>query len=596
MTQPAIDVRDRLPIELAGRRWAIELRKLRRRPVPTFRSGFDNGQEPGEQSLSNESVWRRTGRDWVLGAGQTHYDETDESSRRRFRWSKGIDCWDRRELKLLPDTTLLAASADTTQRLAATDDRLWWSTGNDLLYATDPTDNWTTVTGLSGGPITSLAYTGDHLYVANGGTLSRVALNGNTATSFGSTTPDLVAYASGRLLAADGNQLFEIDSNGAAIPIWDYPSASFTWDWILGTLNGIYVGGSAAGRSEVFLVSVVDATGELAAPYPVMPFVTDETIHTAAYYAGYIIFGTSRGIRMARIQANGFLAYGPLRELAPVKAVASRGEYVWFSWPDFDDGSTGLGRLSLARFTEEMVPAYASDLMYTGQGAVESIVSFDGSRYFTVAGEGLVGQTNNLVAEGQWASGNITYGTPERKAFVSIEGRWAAIPTGASLDIEFVADDGTKHGGILNAGPFQGLGAIQQFQDSNLAARETEGGEIWVTLRSDGADAGPVLNRWTLRAIPMPFQAEEIFLPLQLFERVTHGGVTIHQPTLEDYEFVVNLRDSRRLVPLKIGAEELLVYVNSVLVDQDELTQWTRDETFIEGVYYATCISIGAEG
>ena len=44
-------------------------RKMQRTPHESFRVQVDNGQEPGEQALSQELEWNRSADDWVLGSG-----------------------------------------------------------------------------------------------------------------------------------------------------------------------------------------------------------------------------------------------------------------------------------------------------------------------------------------------------------------------------------------------------------------------------------------------------------------------------------------------------------------------------------------------
>lgn len=598
MDHPVSDVkvsrRDGLPVTLGDRKWMIDTARLTRRPKQTYRAGYDNGLEAGEQSLSNEDIWRRSARDWVLGSGQEHFDEVEESERRRFRISKGCDVWTRRNVGLLPDTGLRASSSEVTQRTLATASRLWHSYGGTCRFTADPTGaspSWTSVTSLPGGTITSLATDGAYVYIATGAILERVGVASTAAAQFGTETPDLLHYASGRLIAGEDNELYEIAADGSRIDIWTHPSGGFVWDWVLGTLNGIYAGGNLGGRSEVYLLTVVDATGALAAPYPVLPFVSDETIRCAEFYAGYIIFGTSRGVRLCRIQGSGFLSYGPYLPIGDVLALCSRGEFIWFSWSNYDATSTGLGRLSLKRFTEEMVPAYASDLMFTGQGAVQSIASFGDRRYFAVSGDGLAGQETTFVDSGTINSGLITYGVAERKAFISIEGRWDQISDDESISLAVVDDLGVSHPGATSSAG--SLGGSARFSDDPL---QTEQVEVVATLTASTDNAtSPQLHRWTLRAIPMVIQAEEIQLPLLIHEKVRHDGVVVAQMTPDDIDYIIGLRNDRTMVTLKLGSEEMQVYVSAVVVLESDMADFGWRDQAIEGVYYATCVTINED-
>ena len=97
-------------------------------------------------------------------------------------------------------------------------------------------------------------------------------------------------------------------------------------------------------------------------------------------YLNYIFIGTNKGIRMCEtlnaldpVGNTGDLKSGPLTPNVtqipslPVTAIVGNDRYVYWAWNNYDDESTGIGRLDLTTFIDNLSPAYASDLMIDGQ-------------------------------------------------------------------------------------------------------------------------------------------------------------------------------------------------------------------------------------
>ena len=94
---------DYLPVQLDGTAFLVDTREYSRTTVPALREQRDNSAEAGENALDTSGAWTRSQTDWSYGAGQTHFD-LDDSDRRRFASSTGIDPWTKGEITLLPIT------------------------------------------------------------------------------------------------------------------------------------------------------------------------------------------------------------------------------------------------------------------------------------------------------------------------------------------------------------------------------------------------------------------------------------------------------------------------------------------------------------
>jgi len=90
-----------------------------------------------------------------------------------------------------------------------------------------------------------------------------------------------------------------------------------------------------------------------------------EVIHKIYYYLGYMLIGTSKGVRVAQVNdQDGSLAYGPLifETDQPVYDFAARDHFVWCAASV--DGDPGLVRIDLSNEIEPLRFAYANDLYF----------------------------------------------------------------------------------------------------------------------------------------------------------------------------------------------------------------------------------------
>jgi hypothetical protein len=120
--------------------------------------------------------------------------------------------------------------------------------------------------------------------------------------------------------------------------------------------------------------------------YPVsaLPMVNGEYPTAIKNYLNYIFIGTNKGIRMCEtlnaldpVGNTGDLKSGPLTPnitqipSLPVTAIVGNDRYVYWAWNNYDNESTGIGRLDLTTFIDNLSPAYASDLMIDGSVATD---------------------------------------------------------------------------------------------------------------------------------------------------------------------------------------------------------------------------------
>lgn len=590
--QVAADTPYYLPVSLGARSYLIDLTKYQRRTIASVRPPSDQSEEPGEQSLTQEGLWRRSQQSFHWGAGQEYFDDFDSAKPKIRYWSsKGVNPWVRKHLTLLNDTQSKRASVNTNLRVLLVGTRLYIVDGSSLYFTNDPTPASPTFTDSTAGgsTIASVTTDGAKVWAAVGTTGIRETVAGSTsATTLTAGTFTLVGYVNGRLLAANGNVLYEISRAGAATVIWTHPNPNYQWTVIAAAPNAAYVGGVSADRTDIYSITTLDATGALAPPILACSLPDGETLNSIEFYSTVLLLATSRGLRLAGIGSNNVLSFGPVIEITGgVRATEGQGEFVWFSWSNYDAISTGLGRADLSNWVDDMVPAYASDLMATGQGTVLSIATYGGRRYFAVSGLGFFGETATLVASGVLNTGKIRYGTTEKKAATSLDMRHGPMPNGANIMASVTVEEGINY----PVGQSAVAESLSPTSPLSMTIERSEWVQVIFTLTRASA-LGPDLIRWTLYAIVTPVLNEEIIAPFVVHDYILSEageGESIPMNTNEHFLYLKNLADTKTLQVYQEGANAWNVYVSDIEVQPQD---WNAEKTFFNGLILVRMITV----
>ena len=597
-------VRDSLPIKLGERNYNIDLGKLSRATIDPIRQGFDTQGSPGEQSLNQAGVWKRTRNDWQLGAGQQDGD-TPESGPRQYYKSTGIDPWTKNEITLLKDTNLTITDSGTNLYMAfaivGVQEYGYVCTGSDVKPTDDSfTTTETAISNPAGGAIIGIASDGTNVYVASTvgnkvQKISALAVTGSSANTdyWTLNNVDGVWVANGYLIASVADRLTVLSVGTAPSTNADIASSSFnqvdSWETVIGTSVGIFAGGNQGGQGKIYYIGINDSTAALNVPVIAAELPQGEKILSMAEYLGYVVLGTNKGFRLASITGQGYLSYGPRVDITNgVQVFEPQGEHMWFGWKDYEspfDPTTargGLGRIGLSEWTDQLVPAYASDLMASGSGtdaAVQGVATFTRSgteiRAFSISGKGVyVEHATNYVTTGSIDEGRFRWGISELKVAASVDLRHKALASGQSIAIKVESDDGNT--GTVTSDTTDSLTpGIQPILTSTEANIDGEYLVPTITLNTTTVTATPTLYRWTLRAIPMPFVAEVLSLPMILTNHVGYDKRDVYQDVYDEYSYIKSLLESRTLVKFKMGAEEKTVYVAGVAYEPGSIGQWS---------------------
>jgi hypothetical protein len=416
------------PVAINGRPYMIDTKSnaFGRQFDARVRDSVDQSAEPGESAINPQGLWRRSQSSWHYGAGQ-NYSDTADAEAYRFRSSKGIDVWNRGKLSLLPDTTQAYSSANTNLYMATASNRIYGTDGQNVKYTTD-WSTFTTVTSTNASNLYSITSDGYNVFFSYAdGDIDQTNAGTSAASNYiTGIEAGVLAYVRGRLMVAgqgtDKRKIWNITTtpgSSANNPsaLYTHPNDDFTWVGFAGGQNQIYCAGYAGNKSLIYKTGIKADGTALDIPTVAAELPQGEIVTNIDAYLGFVVIGLTTGLRFCSSDSDGNLVVGPLIETGTsVNAFAAIGQYLYFGWTNYDTTSTGIGRLDIGTQVSVNQPAYASDLMVTGQGAVVDIHEFDNKPVFTVAGLGAYRtHATNKVASGTLESGIYRWGVPDTK-------------------------------------------------------------------------------------------------------------------------------------------------------------------------------------
>ena len=581
------------PVAINGRPYLIDSKsgEFSRQFDDRVRNSTDQSTEPGESSINSQGLWRRSQSSWHYGAGQ-EYSDTADAEPYRFNTSKGVDVWERGKLSLLKDTAVAYSTSNTNLYMASAGDRIYGSDGQSVKYTTD-WSTFVTVTSTNASDIYGLASDGYNVFISYAdGDIDQT----NTGTSAASNyitgiEAGKIVYARGRLMVAgqgaDKHKIWNITTapgSSANNPgtLFTHPNTNFNWVSFAGGQNHIYCAGYAGNKSFVYKTTIRADGTALDIPTVAAELPQGEIIHEIDAYLGYVLIGTDLGIRFCSADGDGNLVVGPLIEIGkPVKCFAGIGQYVYFGYTNYDTVSTGIGRMDIANQVAINQPAYATDLMATGQGTVVDLHEFDGKPAFTVSGLGAYRpHATNLVASGTLETGLYRWGVIDPKFVpkwdLHTEALNGSVSVAISPDKEGYTTIGTASEAGTSASTFDGL-------EPYIVDVEVR---LTLTAKA-GLLLGPVVNRWMGRAYAAPFRSEIFSVPLLLHKRVNVRG--------RDYFFDVD--DELERLRLLVSQPSVISYQEnkskySVIVENIQWKPLDSPQSPNEWDWDGTCVII----
>jgi hypothetical protein len=370
-----------------------------RQTAPYKKDQFDNGKEPGEQSLTG--WWLRSQSSFHSGSGIKFYDPSaGETVDYRFTDSKGVNVWTKGQVTLLKDTASTHYTTGAMQdngkpfqvarsiKYNGTDGVLLWDEYDvDKIAADGTVTHFIDYAAGTDYPVRAICDDGTYAYwivnILNSGTprlrvykklLTGVSGAGDTLmiSDNGITVNTAtMEYVKDRIVMGINNKIYEISSSASSLPspVYTHSDTDIVFSSITASGPAIYVSGYSGTQSSIFKFTLNTSgvmptltTAITAAEMPV-----GEIIHKIFYYLGYMMIGTNKGIRAAVVSdQDGSINYGPLivETTQPCYDFAARDRFIWCATGV--DGAAGVIRIDLGNEIETLRFAYANDLYVSG--------------------------------------------------------------------------------------------------------------------------------------------------------------------------------------------------------------------------------------
>ena len=369
-----------------------------RQTAPFKKDQFDNGAEPGEQSLTG--WWLRSQSSFHNGTGIRFYDPSaGETVAHRFTDSKGVDVWTKGQVTLLKDTATTHYTTGAIQtngkpfqiarsiKYGGTNGVLLWDEYDVDKIAEDGTvTHFQDYAAGTDYPVKAICDDGTYAYFITNRPATPIrayvykkALTGDSTTaettmfyeSSLTVNNAVMEYVKDRIVMCINNKIYEMSSSASSLPspVYTHSDTDIVFTSITASGPAIYVAGYSGTQSSIFKFTLNTSgvmptltTAITAAEMPV-----GEIIHKIYYYLGYMMIGTNKGIRAAVVSdQDGSINYGPLivETTQPCYDFAARDRFVWCATGV--DGAPGVIRIDLGNEIETLRFAYANDLYVSG--------------------------------------------------------------------------------------------------------------------------------------------------------------------------------------------------------------------------------------
>jgi hypothetical protein len=612
-------VAPRFDVALDGRGYLVDYTGFRRRTLPAMREQRDTSTDVGENTLSNAGQWVRSQTDWSLGAGQAHYDLAD-SDRRRFDSSKNIDVFTKGQISLCK--AIEQKHTGTNSNLYArvvNGSVFYFSDGQYLRFGSPDAASPSFSSSDQGAAVTDWTSDGTSTFAVTGAAVKKVAVSSTSAAStVGSFAGDVIEFANGRLLSADGARIVELDTSGTVLTF--DKTLTGTCKVIKGGPNAIYAGYNDNGQGILYGITVSTSDGALSYPVPAAVLPVGETF-TGPFcidvFGEIMAVGTTAGVRFGVINASDqfSVTFGPvIDDGGAAYGVRIVGQYCYWGAKNGD-----TWKADLTTFTDTLVPAYARFLAHdsASYGNVLSLEVYSSKLFFTDSLGEVYGEdaTGDLATSGELTVGKVSYGTVAKKIVRGVSGRFGN-PT-SSGDVDYQASS-TDYGqtGLNYQGTAEGIPGTTQItltDDSSTATALTLPAEaaeqayapstndsssevftVKVTLTRDGTDTttGPTLERWSMFARPQPQRIEELIVPIVLQGRVQTslgGGAPVGYDTQNEFVALRTLLTAAKAVTYEEGERS-----ESVTVEDLEMQpiRYADDHSWWEGTLICRLVTV----
>lgn len=545
-----------------------DTRPYERATAPFRKQQFDSQRDPGEQSLTG--WWLRSQASFHAGEGIIFYDPlsnpystTLASNSYRIADAYGVNIWTPGQVTLLRsvsqahDVNTVIRSNGRPAQLMRTVRYLNGSTYVDAVLLQDgytidrihvdgTVDPWVVITPTGNDRGFSMTDDGEYAYwVTNDATGGKFQLtkklisaaNGAGTPVFTKTgilvTNAVIEYVKQRLIIAVNNVIYECPANATTsaemVAVYTHPNTNYVFTSISESGSAIYVSGYSGAQSSIFKFVLDTTTGAmpvLSSAITSAELPVGEVVHKLFYYLGYMVIGTSQGVRVANVTSDGSLTYGPIITSTghPCYDFAARDTYIWCATGlPTTNLEPGLIRIDLSNEIDTLRFAYAKDLHYdiTGHSETVSCAFFGTSKQMgfctsadaTAVGKVYTEHATQLRADGYLETGYIRYNTLEQKNFKRIVANGDYILGSMNLQTKDLS------GNIFDVNEYNvSIGKPESAITQPIGAQEALALRFHLYRDTTTDTAGPTFKGYQLKAVPASPRERIIKIPLMNYD------------------------------------------------------------------------------
>lgn len=489
---------------------------------------IDQSQNPGDNSL--QGWWIRSQTDWSQGAGQEFMEPiSTDTVGRSFKSSYGVDVFTR---------------PGYVQPLRKGDSEIGtWVSGADPVLVRTPAgfvvsagstvyryeNDVLTGTLTAAGTVTGLTVAGGFVLICSVNNIERAPLSGafTASSTFTCTGTPEAWFVKSRVLIALGDKIHEFAGTAFGAPValgtalYDLKDSSLSVVGVTTTPRSILLATKSNSGSFIYSLTLDDAGAlpSTTAPVVIAEFPNNEVLIDIESYLGtYVGIASSRGVRIATINSNGSITYGPLLG-SPVPSgsknvFSSYDRFLHYPTADLGNSKSGLVRVDLSTLGEDLRAAWSTWIIFRPAATSSCMGGFAidlNHAYLLGSAAPSLYRTGSNFETGELTTSFIRYGTLETKMFDQI--RVTMESNAGATRVDTVTPDGvvTLVGSIA---PIMGLEPVLKVKPRKALSALA----LKFTLSPDGASV-PVIAAWTLRAYPaVSNRGELVQIPLLNFD------------------------------------------------------------------------------
>ena len=400
----------------------------------------------------------------------------------------------------------------------------------------------------------------------------------------------VMEFTKERIVACINNKVYEILTTATSLPTAKYthPVDDFVYTSITSSGAAIYCTGFSGTQSNIQKFTLVSdgAMPTISSAITAAEMPSGERIYKIAYYLRWMMIGTTKGIRVAEVQDDGSLLYGPLiwENTQPVYDFAFRDKFAWAATGVEDE--PGTIRIDLSTQIAPLVFPYAYDTYYASGDTTRETTAcafINGTNRLafttnatTTNGSVYIETESRLVSSGYIQTGFVRYNTLEGKIFKLLTPRIDT--TNGGLNISSIAYDNTEY----PIGSFAQESSVSEIGiPYPQGAQEYMGFKFTMTRNSTDNTKGPLFTGYQLKSLPAVPRQRLIQYPLFCYDReadkygVQVGFEGSAWARMQQLEAVENAGDTIRIEDFRTGESYI-----GLIEEMDFINRTPQDKRF----------------